>query len=384
MAATRRLAASGEAGWGRIGCRLGVTVAALGLAAGAWATDNEAVARRVLAMGTWLEVEVTAEDRSTAALASAAAVAAVERAEDRLSTWRTTSDLAALNRQPAGRWMGVTPELAADLAGALECVELTRGAFSPVMGALVEAWGLRAEGREPSIEEVDHAVAGCRPPGLEVEVTRVRRLGEGVRVEEGGFGKGAALRDAADAALAAGAGCVRVDLGGQLMVAGWCAPLEVGVASPVDRDRVVATVRLEGGSVATSGGSERSRSVAGGRLHHVLDPRIGRPVDDWGTVTVLAADPLRADCLATGLLVLGPAGALERVAGLPAVEVVTVRVLANGEIALRATPGLTGRLALYPGTRVEWSEALPSSATGDRDDPRSESSTTQHTAGGTT
>ncbi len=41
-------------------------------------------------------------------------------------------------------------------------------------------------------------------------------------IEEGGFGKGIALRDAAAAALAAGAACVDLDFGGQFLLNGAC------------------------------------------------------------------------------------------------------------------------------------------------------------------
>jgi hypothetical protein len=105
-----------------------------------------------------------------------------------------------------------------------------------------------------------------------------------------------------------------LDFGGQLLAmgsnrsgAGW----KVVVAHPAQRERGVVTLRLRDVSVATSGASERFVEVAGQRFGHILDPRTGTPVPAWGSVTVVAADPLVADILATAIFVMGPTVGLE-------------------------------------------------------------------------
>ena len=52
-----------------------------------------------------------------------------------------------------------------------------------------------------------------------------------------------------------------------------------------------------------------------------IDPRSGRPVPPWGSVTVVSVDPLVADVLATALVVLGPDAGLEAVKNLEDVGV---------------------------------------------------------------
>ena len=82
------------------------------------------------------------------------------------------------------------------------------------------------------------------------------------------------------------------------------------LADPRDRQRAVARIEIPSGSVATSGNSERGVVVDGRRIGHLLDPRTGRPAPDFGSLTVWAPTALEADCLATGLYVLGPEAAL--------------------------------------------------------------------------
>src|SRR5262245_45227959 len=110
---------------------------------------DPSVERQLGAMGTRLRVVVPAPDRATAFRASEAAAAAVEAAGQRLSTWRTDTELARLNRTPAGEPFVMSAELARDLDGAARWFLASGGAFDPGVGALVDAFGLRHGGRIP-------------------------------------------------------------------------------------------------------------------------------------------------------------------------------------------------------------------------------------------
>jgi thiamine biosynthesis lipoprotein len=175
----------------------------------------------------------------------------------------------------------------------------------------------------------------------------------GLTIEEGGWGKGAALKDAL--AALEGAGRHRgeralLDLGGQVAV--WSASeagssWTVDVADPRRRGRPVIALRVDHGSISTSGDSERAVEVNGRRYGHLLDPQTGRPAPDFGSVTVWTADPLLADCLSTGLFVMGPERALAWTAAHPGVEVLVLSERdPSGRIAARASRGLRRRLAV--------------------------------------
>lgn len=305
--------------------------------------------RRLSVMGTSLDIAIEAADRATALAASERAVAALEAAEARLSTWRDDTELARLNQAPAGEPVTLSEELAADLAAVQWCWKETGGAFDPSVGPLVRAWGLREGGRSPSPsgDELRAAMAATGLDGLRLDGRTAVRQRAGLVLEEGGFGKGAGLADAL-AALAEVPGVERVtlDLGGQLAVSGFSrsgAPWKVLVADPGQRDRAVVSLTIDGGSVSTSGNSERGIVVEGERLGHLLSPRTGRPAQDFGSLTVWAADPLQADCLSTGLYVMGPEAALAWAASHPGIEVVVLRPR-NGRLEALATPGLEGKI----------------------------------------
>lgn len=301
-------------------------------------------------MGTSLDVAIEADDRETALLASERAVSALEATEARLSTWREDSELARLNQAPAGAPVALSESLAADLAAARWCWERTGGAFDPGVGPLVRAWGLREGGRLPTEDELRDAVTVTGLDGLRLDGRIAVRAEAGLVLEEGGFGKGAGLAEALTAlAEIPGVRRAALDLGGQVaLLARAGAPWTVPVADPRHRDREVIALTVEQGSVSTSGNSERGIVVEGRRIGHLLDPRTGRPAPDFGSLTVWTADPLAADCLSTGLYVMGPEAALDWAAAHPGVEVLALRPSGERLEAL-ATPGLRGRLEALTG-----------------------------------
>lgn len=323
-----------------------VVLLSLAGCAAAAGPERAVVERRLGMMGTSLEVVVEAANREAALAASERAVQALEAAEERLSTWRDDSELARLNRAPAGAAQTLSPALADDLGAARRCWEETDGAFDPAVGALVRAWDLRGKGRVPAPAERHEAVEAGRMDGLRLDGRTAVRERAGLVLEEGGFGKGAGLADAL-AALSGDPGVVRasLNLGGQLAVfdRGTGERWDVPVADPQRRDRAVVSLSIDGGSVSTSGNSERGIEVDGRRLGHILDPRTGEPVADFGSLTVWAEDPLRADCLSTGLYVLGPERALAWAATHPGVEVLVLR-REGRELKALASPGLKGNL----------------------------------------
>jgi thiamine biosynthesis lipoprotein len=311
------------------------------------------VERRLGAMGTELDVKVEAASRAVALEASEAAVRALEAAEARLSTWREDSELERLNRAPVDMPVELSPRLAAELRGVQRWWRETGGAFDPGIGPLVAAWGLRTGGRVPTGQERERARAAGGLAGLELTADgRAVRRRPGLRIEEGGWGKGAGL-DAAIEALRAGgqARAAVLNLGGQVAVYGqalWTVP----VADPRDRRRAVVALTVSSGSVATSGNSEHGFERDGVRYGHLLDPATGSPARDFGSLTVWAPDPLAADCLSK-LYVLGPGAALAWARAHEHVEVLVLEPLPGG-LRARATAGWQGRLAaLVPELEIE-------------------------------
>jgi thiamine biosynthesis lipoprotein len=346
-----------SAGLPRVGWVWLVLMVVTIITSGAVASEID-LSRQVAVMGTVLEMTLSARDRGTALAASQSVLDAVDEVERRLSTWREDSELSRFNRSVSGIEVGLSPELEADLREVRRWWLETGGAFDPGLSSLVEAWDLRGGRRPPSDSERATARAAAGLDHLFLGSGAGSRAAAGFGIEEGGFGKGIALREAAAAALAAGASCVVMNFGGQVQVAGGCEDQWVEIADPRRRNRGVARLSLDSGSAATSGNSERGMVVDGVEFGHLLDPLSGRPVPSWGAVTVVASDPVTADCLATALYVMGPHRGAEWLRAHPGIEAVFAQ---GGGVTtkLTATAGLRGRLVTSEGIVSYLQRELP-------------------------
>lgn len=298
------------------------------------------VERVAFIMGTRLRVRVEARSRADAVQATEAAFAAVRRADALLSSWRSDSELAALNATLPELPVRTSTALFHLLSEAARLGAATGGAFDPAVGALVEAWDLRGTGRHPTKAELQSALlqTGFRCFHLEPADGTVERSCPKAWIDAGAFGKGAALRMAERVLREAEVTTAFLDFGGQLLLVGEPPDEEgwrVAGANPARRSDPAIWLRVEGGSVATTSLSERWVKAGGKRVGHVLDPRTGLPVPAWGSVTVVSEDPLVADLLSTALFVMGPEDGLtwadrEGIAALFLIE-------KSGELSWRAS-----------------------------------------------
>ena len=294
-------------------------------------------------MGTTLRIGVYAPSRPAGIAAIEAALEAVQVTDGLLSTWRDDSELARLNRTPPGLTAAVAPELAAVLAEVVRWSRATGQAFDPAIGAMVDAWDTRGQGRVPTSDQLARARERSGPRAIELSADgrAWRRTVDGAWLDSGGFGKGAALAAARDSLTAHGVGSALLDFGGQILALGadtagaWSVP----VAHPAHRLEPVARLALRDRSASTSSQSERFVEVGGRRYGHIFDPRTGRPVPAWGSVTVVARDPLLADILSTALLVLGPEAALAWARERPQIGVLVLEDR-GGRVRPRWSPGL--------------------------------------------
>ncbi|HUG42336.1 MAG TPA: FAD:protein FMN transferase [Longimicrobiales bacterium] len=319
-------------------------------------SDTPAVEREAFVMGTRLGVRVSGP---AAAAAAEAALRAARGADDLLSTWRADAELAAVNAAPAGEARRLSPELVGVLSEVAPWVARTGGAFDPAVGALVDAWGTRGEARVPTAAELAAALAatGWSRVRLDASAGTLVRGPAALWLDAGGFGKGLALRRAAAELESRGARGL-VNFGGQVAVIG--GPERIGVAHAAERERPIAELVVADASVSTTSSSER-----GG---HVLDPRTGRPVPGWGSVTVVAEDALVADILSTALFVMGADAALAWAAHEPygvLVQELTsegVRVRSNAALA-RWVPDEEGSVAPPSPGPSRMSEGTPAQDT---------------------
>jgi len=271
------------------------------------AAGSQLVVREVYLMGTRARLAAIATTREEGLATLDAALTVLERTESDLSTWRESSDISALNRHPVGTPWHAREPLCRMFSGVWAWHRLTAGAFDPGIGRLLAAWGVHEEGALPDAATLERtrAASGLSLFTFDAQGCTVTRQGAAT-LDVGAFGKGEAL-DRVNAALGDAVSWM-IDLGGQVSAGGRPLPdgWTISIADPRDRTRPFTHARLRGGSLSTSGGSERDVTVNGTRVSHILDPRTGRPAAFTGSVSVWHRSGLAADALSTALFVMGP------------------------------------------------------------------------------
>lgn len=282
-------------------------VSAAAAASASWETWSTTVAVRVTDGSALGEVRELIARR----------LAAIDRA---CSRFRADSELTRVN-EARGRWTGVQPLLIEALEVALRAAQLTGGDVDPTVGRALELAGYDRDFSllTPPAAAGDEAArpaprlrlqARSRPGWRAIELDRPRgavRVPAGVRLDLGATAKAwAADRAAREASEATGCG-VLVAIGGDIATAG--PPPQRGWAVRVTDDHRAGieapgqTVTIRSGGLATSSTAVRRWRHGGATMHHIIDPRTGRPAAGrWRTVSVAAADCTDANIAATAMI----------------------------------------------------------------------------------
>jgi thiamine biosynthesis lipoprotein len=222
----------------------------------------------------------------------------VAQMHQRLTRFDPQSELSRFNAG-SGRWVEISHELEALLSDAGRAYHLSEGlvnaAVLPAMGVIGYTRPLQEGPTSATLERAQPAPA--LPDVLEVAPGRAR-LAPGTGIDLGGLAKGWL----ADRLCRRLGGNSLVNLGGDLAARG---PGPEGDGWPVGLGS--STVLLVEAAAATS--STQVRRWGDG-IHHLIDPRTGRPVEsDLSQVSVVARTGFLAEVYAKTALMLGQAGA---------------------------------------------------------------------------
>jgi thiamine biosynthesis lipoprotein len=277
------------------------------------------------ALGTNARVALWPPDGRAVALA--AVDAELRRLDRQASRFRGDSEISIIARSPHPAHT-VSPGLAEAILVALTAARWTGGLVDPTVGGTLSALGYDrdfasvAAGHQPGgpLPGAPRPAAGLPAPGPAPGWTGVTldgcllRLPAGTCLDLGATAKGlGADRSAVAAWRAAGRGGVLVSLGGDIAIAGqpptggW--PVAIAESSLAGEAAVAQVIRLTAGAVATSSVTCRRWRHDGRPVHHIVDPRTGRPAGGpWRTVSVAAPSCAMANAAATATIVAGEDG----------------------------------------------------------------------------
>jgi thiamine biosynthesis lipoprotein len=259
----------------------------------------------------------------------------VRRLESIWTRFDDASELSRLNSR-AGEEVEVSDELLILARRAKQLHETTGGWFDPFLGSDIVSAGYDRDfetldgGISPTAADEEDDVRWGRAPEprrrrtqpmtLDVERSSVR-LAPDVCFDPGGIGKGLAADLVSHRLMHEGSAGVLVNLGGDLRCRGVSEPgidpalqpdeamWTITVDDAVDSNApAAASLRLFDGGVCTSSASRRRWQSDDGRtVHHLLDPKTGRPAPlGPRSVTIVAPEAHIADALSKAVYLGGP------------------------------------------------------------------------------
>ena len=267
-------------------------------------------ARRLM----WTKFEIIAYGPVRAHLAEAAEAAfeEIDRLDRQMSNYSETSELTYINRNAARQDVIVEKELFDFLKASLDYSRATEGSFDITVGPLMKAWGFfDNQGRVPDAAEMKSLMThvGFKHVIANEKTHSIRFDREGVEIDLGGIAKGYAVDRAAEILKASGVTSAFISSGSSSICAIGSPPGQkawpVDVNDPLDRSHKLERIDLKDSSISTSACREKTFEAAGKTYCHIMDPRIGRPIEGLISATIITNSGVEAEALSKALMVMG-------------------------------------------------------------------------------
>ena len=276
------------------------------------------------AIGTTIRLVVT--DAAQLGSARAMLVDDLAALDAACSRFRDDSELIRLEAS-AGQATRVSALLAGAVRAALRGARLTGGHVDPTLGRTMESLGYDRDfallQANSETSEGDTSPVGTvrvsvhhGPSWRQIKLDHdagLLTVPAGIRLDLGATAKAWAADECAQRIAGALHCGVLVSLGGDIAVAGdlpaggWAIQVQDVTGDPsTSVEGPTSVVAIQGGGLATSSTTARRWQHGGDVMHHILDPRAGRPADSiWRTVSVAAASALDANIASTAAVIRG-------------------------------------------------------------------------------
>jgi len=249
------------------------------------------------AMNTIYEIWIGHDNTTYAEQAAEAAFAEIDRLEIELSRFNSNSDISRINALKQYETITLGNDCYQCLKQCYSLYQQTKGIFDISAGFIIDLWKKLPHDQEyPPAEKIASALEFTGLPWLHLlDNFQVQLMSERISLDLGGYGKGYALKvaanllddwDISDGIISAGMSTIM-----PLSDSNW--PIEI--SHPCREQDVLLQLDLSGKTISGSG-------IQKGQ--HIIDPRNGYPVQSLSAAWAIAADPGISDALSTAFMIM--------------------------------------------------------------------------------
>jgi thiamine biosynthesis lipoprotein len=229
-----------------------------------------------------------------------------------MSDWLPSSELSQVNARAGQEAVAVRPELWQLLKQTLEVARVSQGAFDPSFNVFFGLYNFKpGQEREPSSAEIAQRRPLIRWQDIELRPGSPQRVylkREGMKLGLGAVGQGYAAQIVADELRLLGYPGGYVDGSGDTIFWGQTPKKTLwttAIRDPRDHSKIILRIYGTDLAITTAGDDEKFFWRNGQRVHHIIDPRTGRPATKSRQVTVIARRGFDADAWDTAAFVMG-------------------------------------------------------------------------------
>lgn len=260
---------------------------------------------------------------------STAKVATIEQAvndefarmDKALSNYRDDSNIEQFNAQKTTEVVEADAELVALIEEARKVHRASNGCYDLTIKPLFDLWGFKKDVfSPPSDADLAQTMAVVGLDNLKtVDATHLRKEIPNLRIDISSIGQGYAVGQIVKILAQFGVQEYLVEIGGELQTKGkkpngesWRIALEKPLPNERKMHKIVSFDSGEPMSLMASGTYRHYFDSDGKRYSHILDARIGKPIEhSTVSVAVLHPNPTIADAWSTALLCLGSSEGLK-------------------------------------------------------------------------
>lgn len=235
---------------------------------------------------------------------------------DKLSNWQQDSEISLFNNSQNIDWVDASDELYTVLDESFYIHKLSNQTFDVTLAPLIDLWGFGYKQNDTIIPSDEAVVAALENVGmnkllaLNPTTKQIKKAKPAVNINLSAIAKGYGIDKLAMLLEKNGIEEYLVEIGGDLIAKGhngedklWA----VGIEKPdYQGKRIEELVMISQLGMATSGDYRNYVEKDGKRFSHIIDPVTGKPiVHNLASVTVFSDTAMRADALATAMMVLG-------------------------------------------------------------------------------
>ena len=274
-------------------------------------TEPQAVKFNGLVMGTDYSVTVMMSPQQAAQF-DPQILQVLQSVDNKMSTYKPTSEVSRFNSIGAGIAFGLSADTAEVISQALTISKMTGGAFDITMAGAVQLWGFGPDGSISSIPS-DAQIEGLRASSgfqnITVNAETISKAHADTQIDLSGIAKGFAVDQLSNFLTQQGYQNFLIDVGGELRALGlnehgqtW----RIAIEKPQMIGGVQQLIRLHDAAIATSGDYRNFLTVSGRKFSHTIDPTTLQPIlHRIASVSVISAKASTADALATALMAMG-------------------------------------------------------------------------------